>query len=102
MGLLLFRRGYRLMSAMSVYGQEDDDFAYQDEHIEMESENQEHDDLDDGEFDSRPALIRAEARSTNTPIRAIVAREPQPATVQPIGTQRSTQPAAAPAPVLPV
>lgn len=50
------------MSAMPVYGEEDDDFAYQDEHIEMESDNQEHEDLEETEFDSDPALITTAAR----------------------------------------
>lgn len=54
------------MSAMPIDGQEDDDFAYEDEHIEMESDNQEYGDLDEREFDSRSTLIRAEVRSTDT------------------------------------
>jgi len=53
---------------MPVYGQEDDDFAYQDEHIEMESDNQEHDDLGETEFDSDPALITAAARLPVPPV----------------------------------
>src|SRR5438309_949331 len=52
---------------MPIDGQEDDDFAYEDEHIEMESDNQEYGDLDDREFDTRPALIRAELNSPTPP-----------------------------------
>ena len=39
------------MSAVAINGEEDDDFAYEDEHIELESENQEYDDLAESEFE---------------------------------------------------
>jgi len=51
------------VSAMLIDRQEDDDFAYEDEHIEMESDNQEYGDLDEREFDSPSTLSRAEVRS---------------------------------------
>src|SRR4051812_43157198 len=61
---------------MLLYGQEDDDFAYEDEHIEMESENQEHDDLDEREFDTEGAVIRGEAKS---PVPTTISTLPRPA-----------------------
>jgi hypothetical protein len=52
---------------MPVEGQEDDDFAYEDEHIELESDNEEYEPLDEGEFDSRSALIKAELKAPILP-----------------------------------
>lgn len=52
---------------MPVEGQEDDDFAYQDEHIELESDNEEYEPLVEGEFDSRSALLRAELKAPILP-----------------------------------
>jgi hypothetical protein len=59
---------------MPVEGQEDDDFAYEDEHIEMESDNEEYEPLDEGEFDSSSALIRAELKPPVVP--SSVPRQP--------------------------
>lgn len=63
---------------MPLYGQEDDDFAYQDEHIEMESENQEYGDLDEREFDARAAL-RLEAKPPTAAIGTVPRLGPKPA-----------------------
>ncbi|MFL6414713.1 MAG: hypothetical protein ACJ74Y_03455, partial [Bryobacteraceae bacterium] len=63
---------------MSAYGQEDDDFAYEDEHIEIESDNQEYEDLEDGEFVKNPALLNVAIKSAATPS---VPSTPKPSSV---------------------
>jgi len=55
------------VSVVAIDGQEDDDFAYEDEHIELESENQEYKDLADSEFGSLPRLVKPEARFRVSP-----------------------------------
>jgi hypothetical protein len=49
-------------------GEEDDDFAYEDEHIEMEADNQEYEDLQGGEFASVPALTEKKPDSLSLPV----------------------------------
>ncbi|MFL6448686.1 MAG: hypothetical protein ACJ746_13500 [Bryobacteraceae bacterium] len=69
------------MSAMPNYGQEDDDFAYEDEHIEMESDNQEHSDLAESEFDHRPLPIPAEVESPAAAVSHGHTPDPKPSIV---------------------
>lgn len=79
------------MSAMPIDGHEDDDFAYEDEHIEMESDNQEYGDLDEREFDSRSPLIRAELRSPDAVGHVGPSPEPQRAGGEPLRALNSSQ-----------
>jgi hypothetical protein len=64
---------------MPVEGQEDDDFAYEDEHIEMESDNEEYEPLDEGEFDSSSALIRTELKAPVVPSSVAAQPDAKPA-----------------------
>jgi hypothetical protein len=70
MAASLLKGGISPVSAVAINGQEDDDFAYEDEHIELESENQEYDDLTDSEFDRQPSAIRPEAKLQAAPVTA--------------------------------
>lgn len=89
------------MSAMPIEGQEDDDFAYEDEHIEMESDNQEYGDLDEREFDSRSTLIRAELISPGGVGHVAPSPEPQRPPGEPGSAPKNPQTLAHPVPAPP-
>jgi hypothetical protein len=89
MAASLLKGGISPVSAVAINGQEDDDFAYEDEHIELESENQEYDDLTESEFvEKQPSAIRAEAKSPAAPVTA----PPRPSGLKPAIAQADSNP----------
>ena len=63
------------MPAYLLRGEEDDDFAYEQEHIERESENQEYEDLGEEEF---PAAAHTNASEPDEPVRVPKISPPPP------------------------